>query len=815
MSAMNTPEINQKPADKTTRSLPGRAGFRLGSTSMSTRAILLSFTLTAIVITVVFITLSIEIKKETKHFLQDMLNRSERQVISIKEDNLVQLLWVSTQITNNPTLRAAMETYRLESNLSGENRTELLATLQNELDKIWMGLQHDILFVTDEKGEVLASNGRVNSQPEIGENLSQKPGLKHALNPMAPIGDQNFAVTNLEGEHYLIGTSPIDLQGYVIGTLTLGDRIDSSFLPNLRAFFGGNIVVTAGGQSIASTLPQTSGENSAAETLARLGEKTIQADGTARLGDESYVITSMLLGLDDSGAPVTLHLLRSLTEALRQPNQTLMKMLVTQALLAVLLGALLAWAATRASLRPLERFVAFMKEVAETGDYSRRFRKRKLSTEIRQPVPAGGNSNNEFDLLINAFNQMLAVIEARDSAIKNAHTKLEEGIRKLNKKDEQLRQMQKLEAIGLLAGGVAHDFNNILMVITGFSELALRSLEIDHEARANIEEVQKASKSASLLTRQLLAFSSKHVIRPKVIDLNALISGLENILRRIIGESIDLTTRLDGNVGNVIADPAQMEQIILNLTVNSRDAIKGNGTICIETAYIDPLENLEAERELGLRAPHIMIAVSDNGCGIDGETLERMFEPFFTTKEHGKGTGLGLSTVHGIVKQSGGLIRVQSEPDQETVFRIYLPCVTQAVEEATEDKKIGLTPRAETILVVEDDPDVRRIVCKLLSMSGYKILESNDPVVALKLFEQHSDEVDLLITDVIMPSMNGRQLYEQIALLRPGTKVLYISGYADGIIDDGGILADGVNFLQKPFTPDALTVKVKQVLDQR
>ncbi len=221
---------------------------------------------------------------------------------------------------------------------------------------------------------------------------------------------------------------------------------------------------------------------------------------------------------------------------------------------------------------------------------------RQSTVENLNPVPAGNTSHDEFDLLINAFNQMLAVIETRDIAIKNAHTKLEEGIRKLNKKDEQLRHMQKMEAIGLLAGGVAHDFNNILMVITGFSELALLSLEDDHDARANIEEVQKASKSASLLTRQLLAFSSKHVIRPKVINLNTMISGLEKILHRIIGESIELTTRLDSNVGNVIADPAQMEQIILNLMVNSRDAIKANGKICIETAYIDPQQNLEAKR---------------------------------------------------------------------------------------------------------------------------------------------------------------------------------------------------------------------------
>jgi hypothetical protein len=306
-----------------------------------------------------------------------MLNRSERQVLSIKEDNLSQLLWVSSQVANNPTLRAAMETYRLESTLSIEIRKGLLATVQNELDKIWTGLPHDLIFVTDEKGRVLADNGRLNSQPQIGEDLSVKPALKHALNPLAEIGDQNFGVIQLQGQHYLIGASPIDLQGYVIGTLTLGDRIDSSFLPNLRAFFGGETVVTAGGRAIASTLPQSSSGDSSAEALARPGSDAIQADGTAHLGDEDYLITSMTLGIDDAGEPVTLFLLRSLTQALREPSQKLMKTLATQAVLAVLLGALLTSVATRTSLRPLEKFVAFMKGVAESGDYSRRFRGRQ------------------------------------------------------------------------------------------------------------------------------------------------------------------------------------------------------------------------------------------------------------------------------------------------------------------------------------------------------------------------------------------------------------------------------------------------------
>jgi signal transduction histidine kinase len=788
---------------------------------LSTRAILFSIAMTAFVITAVFVTLSFEIRSETKQLLQDILNRSEKQVLSIQEDNLSQLLWASSQISSNSTLRAAMETYRLESALRGGIRAELLATVQNELDKVWAGLGHDLLFVTNETGVVLAANGGMDSSPRPGEDLSQLPVLKHALNPSAAVGKQNFGVISRQGQHFLIGALPIEMQGFVIGSLSLGDRIDGSFLPNLRAFFGGDIVVTVGKRSIASTLPASSGGDSGAATLARLGAAAIKPDGTARLGDEDYLITSMTLGADDSGEPVTLFLLRSLTQALKQPNRKLKNTLAKQAVLAILLGALLTWVVTRTSLHPLERFAAFMQGVAESGDYSRRFQGRKPGTasvasgasENQVAAAVEAHSNNELDLMVNGFNNMLAVIETRDRSLKKAHTELEEGIRALHQKEEELRQSQKMEAIGLLAGGVAHDFNNILMVVSGFSELALRSLDVDHEARACIEEVQKASKSASLLTRQLLAIGRKQVFRPKVINLNNLISELEKILRTVIGESIELTIQLDADLHHVLADPSQIEQVLLNLTLNSKDAIADNGKICIATANTDPLEGPARQHNYFLQTPHVVITVSDSGCGMDKTSQSRMFEPFFTTKAQGKGTGLGLSTVHGIVKQNGGHIRVESEPGHGTVIRIYLPRATQAMARAAEAGGIGTFDGSETILVVEDEPDVRKIVCKLLTTSGYNVLEATGPIEALTLFKQFSEQIDLLLTDVMMPVMNGRQLYEKISLLQPGLKTLFISGYTNGVINDGGIQPDHVNFLQKPVDPEELTAMVRKILD--
>ncbi len=809
------PEQNKTPVSSR-RSQPLVS--RFNGLRLATKAILFNVSLIAIVIAAVFIGLSIQLKQETKQLLQDLLNRSEAQVLSIQQDNLSQLFWATSQVSSNSTLRAAMETYRLQSSPSENIRTELLATIQNELDKIWSSLPHDLLFVTDDHGVVLGASGHEESLPLTGKNLSSLPIMRQALDPGAAIGEQNFGVFELQEQYYLVGSVPIELQGFIIGSLTLGNRIDSSFLPNLRAFFGGETLVMVGERTIASTLPASIQQEDL--LLAKLESAVTLGDGTARIGADQYLVTSMRLGSDARNEPVSLYLLRSLTAALKAPNEQLRKLLATQALLAILLGSVLTWIATQKSLRPLERFVAFMRSVAETGDYSRRFSKQKVSKppalppsrEVLNPGPAEA-SNNELDLLINGFNTMLSVIETRDISLKNAHASLERGIRELQQKEEELRQAQKMEAIGMLAGGVAHEFNNILTIVSGFSELAMRSLHTDHEAISHIDEVRKACKSASLLTRQLLALGRKQLFRPKVINLNQLVADLEKILRSVIGEALELNIRLEEGLFNVFADPAQIEQVLINLTLNSRDAAEPAGTICIETRNVTASENPAGQEFAVMQAPHVVISVSDTGCGMDSATRQRMFEPFFTTKERGKGTGLGLSTVHGIIAQCGGHISVASEPGAGTTIQVHLPRVSQAIEGAIDNPGQAVETGKETILVVEDEPNVRKIVCKLLALSGYSVLEASGPLEALELFEQHERPVDLLLTDVIMPGMNGKELHEQIARHNPDIKVIFMSGYTHGVIDPGGILPDAVNFLQKPFAPEVLGTKVRKILD--
>jgi PAS domain S-box-containing protein len=380
--------------------------------------------------------------------------------------------------------------------------------------------------------------------------------------------------------------------------------------------------------------------------------------------------------------------------------------------------------------------------------------------------------------------------------------------------EEQLRQSQKMEAVGQLAGGVAHDFNNLLTVITGYSDLALRRLDNKSPIRSSLEEIKKAGERAASLTRQLLAFSRKQVLQPKMLQLNAIVADVDKMLRRLIGEDIDPLTLLEPSLGQIKADPGQIEQVILNLAVNARDAMPQGGKLTIETANVY-LDNQYARRHMVIQPGHyVMLAVSDTGCGIDAETQVRMFEPFFTTKEHGKGTGLGLSTVYGIVKQSGGHLWVYSEVGKGTTFKIYLPRVDGVTErDEARDTPAELPQGRETVLLTEDEEQVRQMIRTILEMGGYRVLEASGGEEALTLYEQHEGQIDLIMTDVVMPGISGRELAQSLETLHPGIKVLYMSGYTDDAIVRHGLLDQEIAFLQKPFTPDALMRKVREVLD--
>jgi len=389
--------------------------------------------------------------------------------------------------------------------------------------------------------------------------------------------------------------------------------------------------------------------------------------------------------------------------------------------------------------------------------------------------------------------------------------RLEEALRE---SEGQLRQSQKLEAIGQLAGGVAHDFNNLLTAINGYSALALRRVGEDHPITPYLEEIQKAGDRAANLTRQLLAFGRKQLLQPLALNLNDILGDMIKLLKRLIGEDIQLVTKPGADLKQIKADPGQLEQVLVNLVVNARDAMPRGGIVTIETVNTT-LDGTYASKHLdAIPGEYVMLAISDTGTGMDHKTQSRIFEPFFTTKAKDKGTGLGLSTVYGIIKQSGGSVWVYSELGKGTTFKVYLPLVEEEVKQAAETA--GLAPLrhgSETVLLVEDEDMVRKLASELLAETGYRVLEANGGEAAIHLGKKHKERIDLLITDVVMPKLSGKEVAQQLQAIHPETKVLFMSGYTDEAIVHHGIVDSGIAFIQKPFSERALAQKIRDVLD--
>ncbi len=380
--------------------------------------------------------------------------------------------------------------------------------------------------------------------------------------------------------------------------------------------------------------------------------------------------------------------------------------------------------------------------------------------------------------------------------------------------EEQLRQSQKMEAVGRLAGGIAHDFNNLLTAIVGYSQLLLGRLEARNPMQEELEEIRKAGERAASLTRQLLAFSRKELLQPQVLDLNALVANIDKMLRRLIGEHIELVTMFGPQLERIEADPAQLEQVVLNLVVNARDAMPQGGRIVIETKNMD-LDEAYAHQRIGVSpGRYVMLAVSDEGCGMDAETLKHIFEPFYTTKHATEGTGLGLSTVYGVVKQNRGNIWVYSEVGRGTTFKVYLPQVNQVVDaRRTEALSAAVARGTETVLLAEDEELVRKFVRSILEKSGYTVLEAHHGSEALRVALQHPGPIHLLLTDMVMPLMDGKLLAQRMVGLRPGIRVLYMSGYSENAVVHYGVLESGTAFIEKPFTVETLAHKVRETLD--
>ncbi len=491
-------------------------------------------------------------------------------------------------------------------------------------------------------------------------------------------------------------------------------------------------------------------------------------------------------------------------EALAPVRRMRRDVLVTLAVVSAL-AATLALALADRITRPLTRFVETAAAIGR-GDFTKR---------------VGAEWPAELAALASAMNRMaddlLASRRELEHHNRTLESRIDERTWELSQLQDQLRQAQKMEAVGRLAGGIAHDFNNLLTAITGYGDLLMASLAPDDPRRADVEQIRKATDRAATLTKQLLAFGRRQVLQPRVLDLNAVVADMEKMLRRLIGEDIELVTVPGPGLWRVKADPGQLEQVLMNLAVNARDAMPHGGRLIIETANVE-LDEAYARRHVAVRpGPYVLLAVSDTGCGMDAETLGHVFEPFFTTKEPGKGTGLGLATVYGIVKQSGGNIWVYSEPGRGTTFKIYLPRVDAPLEAAgaaaAAASAAGPAGGRETLLLVEDDDGVRVLAREVLRRKGYRVLEARDGREALRRSETHDGPIALVVTDLVMPGLGGREVFARLAVRRPDLRVLYTSGYTDAAIFRQSVFEPGTAFISKPFTPDALARRVREVLD--
>ncbi len=677
------------------------------------------------------------------------------------------------------------------------------------------------IFLTNRYGALIATTAKLTTLAHA-HKYWWKAGFSNASGRVF-FDDRGYDTS--VGDHVLGIVVPVRMDGEVIGILKCNYRVGNFFEIVRRDYRKGDtdtmLIARSNGlivfDGISEPLKNKLGEDLIALLKARRAGSTVIGGSAGRL--TAYAPVAITLGSDaygfggsyesvdhikgNEGEFWALVFSQDMGEILGE-YRGIQRWIIVSGSLITLLVALSALVLGSASARPIEQLAESMKKVG-AGNLD-------FEMEI--------GTRDELGMLAESLNEMISNLKlttaSRDHLLQEIG-KREKAEEALKKKEEQLLQSQKMEAIGRLAGGVAHDFNNMLTVILGYCELMLSEKDTGNWTRQEVEEIRDAAQRAIALTAQLLAFSRKQVMQPEIIDLNGKLSVMEDMLARLIGENIELKLFLADGLWRIKVDTSQIEQVVMNLVVNSRDAMPYGGQLTVETknsTLDEAYENTHAEIEPG---DYVLMSVSDTGQGMDRETLSRVFEPFFTTKEKGKGTGLGLSTAYGIVRQSGGYLFAYSEPGKGSTFKIYLPCVeedlpAESAKPATEAVKRG----NENLLLVEDEPSVRDLTCRILRRNGYRVLTAQSGEDAERIASQATSDnvvIRLVITDVVMPGMSGRELVDRLKPLYPDMKALYMSGYTENAIVHHGVLNPDTAFLQKPFSVNDLLAKVRDVLD--
>ncbi len=646
------------------------------------------------------------------------------------------------------------------------------ATIQDGSAEVWRMSGADLLLIADRVGNVAALRTKTAGLSQADAQTLLRKSLDSAEDRGWWFGGGHLYETWMQPIYF---GSPGD--GSTLGFLVVGHEIQDRAAHEFGNIMTGDIAYFDGGALVASTLGTQQKHD--LEILCRNFPSGTLTAKEVQLGRERFLVSTVTLS-DSADSNVILSIFKSLDRAtsfLRDLNRVLLGLGV----LSVLGGSVLVFLISGTFTRPLENLVGGVRAL-EQGDFQ---------------YPLEVTSGDEVAEVTAAFDRMRTTMQK---------SQLEQKAL-----EERLRQAHKMEAVGRLAGGVAHDFNNLLTIIRGHSDLLLDRGSLEHSQRHSIEQIQKAAGKAVTMTRQLLAFSRMQVLQPRVLDLNAIVTDLGKMLPRLIGEDIEYVFVPDPRLAPVKADPGQIEQVLMNLVVNSRDAMPNGGTITVRTRNV-VIDKAEAQRRAPmLPGDYALLTVSDTGMGMSSETKAHIFEPFFTTKEVGKGTGLGLATVYGVVKQSGGFVWVESAAGAGATFEIYLPKASERGPRHDGDNKpVEISRGHETILVVEDENDVRELACELLTMTGYSVLRARHGVEAIDLLRRHPGRIDLVLSDVVMPKMGGSELAAHLPAVRPGTRILLMSGYSEYAAESQDQPHNLM--LSKPFSRSSLVEKIREAL---